>query len=528
MASLLSTQEELQPLLDQFIAAGPAEQGRTLDILLFLPLKSDLPEDFLIRSIHFLKQESISKAVSAEESPRVNAVIDRLQRIQVLRLFHEIDDYAMKGCQEDLVPASVVHCIKRLTEMDSCDAVHQLVERWVVWIAQDNLHPLVMTTAEYLRTSKYAVLPLVEHFARELELTDSLKKTVILQKIPTAYQSKVIQYVTTDQTEVGKESSKVVADQYLLEMSHDLLNFWSDQFPEMLGLRDEALIKKWDGKTLADRIFTILFDSERLRRELEVYRQVTSVLVHMSDERFFRDNDSAQAVKAELEKHALPVLIFKLPERQDPETRWHMALMMGYLGGRAAIDPLVQALIGVEGTRATRQKMLSEYYLEPARQHSRESAEILSAVVQDARATMRLVRMLNVIVFGVGIGLLLTGVTVAIFWSDPWARLAGALSGLGGLSGVIIELIRDPLDRIQMTLEKLVKTETVFTNFIWELNLNGAFIQSRYVSNGILTDGEIAHTAERMKNALTQALSEYSLINKKRDPRNNIMNTNSL
>lgn len=192
-----------------------------------------------------------------------------------------------------------------------------------------------------------------------------------------------------------------------------------------------------------------------------------------------------------------------------------MALTMGYLGGRTAIDPLVQELIGVEATRASRQKMLNEYYLEPARQHSRESSQILASVVQDARSTMLLVRILNVIVFGVGIGPLLTGVAVAIFTIDPWTRLAGALTGLGGLSGVIVELIRNPLDSIQKSLEKLVKTETVFTNFIWELNLNGAYIQSRYVSNGILSDVDIEQTVERMKNALDLAMNNYSLPNSK-------------
>jgi hypothetical protein len=159
--------------------------------------------------------------------------------------------------------------------------------------------------------------------------------------------------------------------------------------------------------------------------------------------------------------------------------------------------------------------MLNEYYLEPARQHSHESAQILASVVQDARSTMRLVRILNVIVFGVGVALLLTGVAVAILTTDPWTRMAGALTGVGGLSGVIVELIRNPLDGIQRSLEKMVRTETVFTNFIWELNMNGAYIQSRYVANGVLSDVDIEQTEKRMKDALAIAMNNYSLSNRK-------------
>jgi hypothetical protein len=430
------------------------------------------------------------------------------------QLLNKIDRIAETGCADPSVLVESADCLREIVEMDSAEAVRQLVDRWIRWIAQDNLQPLVYDTAQRLRTNKDAVLPLVEYFAREdFELTDLLKSIIIQQKIPKDFQSTALGYFVPSLS--NKEKIGDVPDQSLVEMSQILLDGLGREIPEIAGLKEEFSRKRWDGKTLTDQIFACLWKSERNRRQLELYRRISSILVHMSDNRFYPDDSKYIEVRRELEKHALPVLAFKLPVRQDPETRWHMALMMGYLGGRTAIDPLVQELIGVEATRASREKMLNEYYLEPARQHSRESSQILASVVQDARSTMRLVRILNVIVFGVGIGLLLNGVMIAIFTIDPWTRLAGALSGLGGLSGVIVELVRNPLDSIQKSLEKLVKTETVFTNFIWELNLNGAYIQSRYVANGILSDVDVEQTVERMKKALELAMNNYSLTDSK-------------
>jgi hypothetical protein len=430
------------------------------------------------------------------------------------QLLNKIDKTAENGCLDHPVSIELTDCLRKLIEMDSAEVVKQLVDRWIIWIAQDNLQPLVYATAEHLRTNKHAVLPLVEYFAREdFELTDSLKRIIIQQKIPKDFQSIALGYFVpflSDKEKIGD-----VTDQSLLGMSQILLDELGLEIPEIAGLKEENSRKKWDGKTLTIQIFALLWNSECNRRQLELYRRISSILVHMSDNRFYPDESKYIVVRRELEKHALPVLVFKLPVRQDPETRWRIALTIGYLGGRTAIDPLVQELIGVEATRASRQKMLNDYYLEPARQHSRESSQILASVVQDARSTMRLVRILNVIVFGVGIGLLLTGVAVAIFTVDLWTRLAGVLTGLGGLSGVIVELVRNPLESIQKSLEKMVKTETVFTNFIWELNLNGAYIQSRYVTNGILSDVDIEQTVERMKNALALAMNNYSLPNSK-------------
>jgi IPT/TIG domain len=53
---------------------------------------------------------------------------------------------------------------------------------------------------------------------------------------------------------------------------------------------------------------------------------------------------------------------------------------------------------------------------------------------------------------------------------------------------------------------RLVQVETAFTSFIWELNLNGTYIQSQYVAEGILSDHDIASTVTRIEGAMHLAM----------------------
>jgi hypothetical protein len=241
------------------------------------------------------------------------------------QLLNKIDKTAENDCLNHSISIELRDCLRKLIEMDSAEAVKQLVDRWVTWIAQDNLQPLVYDTAEHLRTNKHAVLPLIEYFAREdFELTDSLKRIIIQQKIPKDFQSTALGYLVPDPSD--KEKNGDVTEQSLVEMSQILLDILGREIPEIASLEKEISKKKWDGKTLTDQIFALLWKSERNRRQLELYRQISSILVHMSDSRFYPDDSKYIEVKRELEKHALPVLVFKLPVRQDPETRWRMAL----------------------------------------------------------------------------------------------------------------------------------------------------------------------------------------------------------
>ena len=199
----------------------------------------------------------------------------------------------------------------------------------------------------------------------------------------------------------------------------------------------------------------------------------------MSDSRFFDTDEQHEEIKNELSKHAVPVMAARLPKEADVNIRENSARLLGNVSGREAMDALVLAVVGDERTRAARQELLAKYYLDPSKQRSEEAAQILAHAVADARQTLRILRWLNITVFVVGILLLLTGTITALISQELATRVIGGLAGLGGLAGILVEMIKSPLDRIQNAMANLVQIETAFTSFIWELNLNGTFIQSQ-------------------------------------------------
>jgi len=75
----------------------------------------------------------------------------------------------------------------------------------------------------------------------------------------------------------------------------------------------------------------------------------------------------------------------------------------------------------------------------------------------------------------------------------------------------VVQLVREPMNRIQNAMANLVQMETTFTNFIWELNLNGTYIQSQYVNQGILEDKDIAWTIERIEGAMEATMELVSI-----------------
>ena len=77
---------------------------------------------------------------------------------------------------------------------------------------------------------------------------------------------------------------------------------------------------------------------------------------------------------------------------------------------------------------------------------------------------------------------------------------------MAGLVGLVIQILREPLARIQNAVTRLVQVETAFTSFIWELNLNGTYIQSQYVAEGVLKDEHIARTVGRIESAMHLAM----------------------
>jgi hypothetical protein len=158
--------------------------------------------------------------------------------------------------------------------------------------------------------------------------------------------------------------------------------------------------------------------------------------------------------------------------------------------------------------------VLSKYYLEPSNRQSQQAIKILDKAVDDARSTMRMQRILNICIFGVGIVLLLTAIYLAAFPENKtggsWEQYYGFFTFLGGMGAIMYNFFSHPLRRIQNAMTNLAQIETAFTNFIWELNLNGAYIQSRYVADGKLTDYEISQTTQRLEQSMTTTMKQLA------------------
>ena len=213
----------------------------------------------------------------------------------------------------------------------------------------------------------------------------------------------------------------------------------------------------------------------------------------------------AEEIKQNIKIYAIPVLSVKLKEMvQDEESELMKPIVdiMIKVGGRASREALVKILTGTERAKNSRQKLLSEYYLEPSKEQSEQASELLDGAVLSAKRTMRLLQALNIATFLMGAGILVGGIGVAVFSEVEGARVAGIFAALGGLAGIIALFIREPLYQIQIAIGDLVQIQTAFTGFVWELNLNGTYIQSRYVADGVLTDKDIEHTLSRIDDSM--------------------------
>jgi hypothetical protein len=242
---------------------------------------------------------------------------------------------------------------------------------------------------------------------------------------------------------------------------------------------------------------------------LRVHEAIARQLMTMSDSNAFTDESDPkyQEVKRALIRHAVPALGRRLSYEENLEIRELIVQTLGNIGGREAIDALARAVAGDERVRKFRQDLLSTYYLEPSKARSEEAAKILTDAVEQAKTTLWWLRNLNIAVIVVGIVFVAVSIGLLLFAPDGAARIGAALAGVGGIAGMVTLLIRAPMNRIQQAMGNLVQIETAFTSFIWELNLNGTYIQSQYVAEGILSDGEIARTVDRIQAGMNHAMN---------------------
>jgi hypothetical protein len=242
-----------------------------------------------------------------------------------------------------------------------------------------------------------------------------------------------------------------------------------------------------------------------------VKKRIIQLLADVSDPRFFYRDETLQNnyknIKEELQRHAVRFLSRLLGEEKDLTNRENIARTLGNIGDPVAVDALAQAVVGEERTRDARQKLLAQYYLDPSKKQSEQAATMLQDAIEEAKKTLRLLQFFNGLVFGVGLALVTGGAIISIQSEKIEARLAGGLAGLGGLAGVAYQLVKEPLNRIQNSMSNLVQLETAFTSFIWELNLNGTYIQSQYIANGTLDDKDITQTVDRIEKAMNLTMN---------------------
>jgi len=416
-----------------------------------------------------------------------------------------------KGADVDLQ----IDAVQDLLKLESRQVTRDLVNRWCEWVVYGDRPLLTETTPEYLRMSTQAVLPLVENISKKRELSDRLRSTILHQVLPIIQFNLVVEvfpefrgaqesYVVP---EISQENYQVQTRKFL-----DSLGDRSDAFK---NLKTQADSMQWDWKEIVKKATEQLFLEELSLREEKVQLRVLKQIADMSEKRFFDNNDTLyEEMLKELRKHAVPVMAARLPKEANVNQREYMARLLGNVGGQEANDALVLAVVGEERTRAARQELLAKYYLDPSKQRSEEAAQILSQAVDDARQTLKVLRWLNITVFAVGILLLLLGTITALISQELSTRVVGVLAGLGGLTGILVEMIKSPLEGIQNSMANLVQIETAFTSFIWELNLNGTFIQSQYVAEGTLQDYEITQTVKRIEDAMILAMNQVSVYTK--------------
>jgi hypothetical protein len=425
--------------------------------------------------------------------------------------------------------------IRSLVEMKTREALRRLIDKWVQWIAVGHNSFLVETTAEAMRASPLAILPLVAQFSSPFQPdlgTKSLLRSGAKQHIMSQPQreaelsERTLTHQPLEQEALARQILEETGESPGRLSPEDKREASATQSPEETGEPAGGPSPEDKGKASATqsleetgepagelspedrREALVWLDSQLRLMELAVRRRIVQLMSDMSNPRFFDEgSEEYDAVKHELSRHAVPVLARQLPTEQNFEIREHMTYILGNVGGPTAVDGLARAVVGEELQRSQRQGLLREYYLEPSMKRSEEVAAILNTAVVEAKRTLRILQQLNIAVFAIGAVFLIVGLGMIVVSEEASGRWAGAVTSLGGFAGIMAQLIRAPLDRIQNAMANLVQIETAFTGFIWELNLNGTYIQSQYVAEGILRDDDIAQTVGRIEDAMSLAMN---------------------
>ena len=411
-----------------------------------------------------------------------------------------------------------VEVIGKILQLRDRDTTRRLVREWIRWHAGRKEPLLVEIVREALRTQPEAVRPLVDQYDQVDQDAELDAEIIELLEVQSGIPKGLAVRIRDEQTD--KQEASVVADWLARCERVD---------PEFARLGGQAREEQWKPSRHAAVAMDRILRDTRGEVRTTIRERVAQQLADMSDIRYFtsegqsedEDQSDYRDMLRELELHALPMLTRALAvddtDHDNTTIREAATRALGNIGGREAVEALTRAVIGEERTRQRRQELLAEYYLEPSKARSDEAATILRSAVKSAERTLHILQVLNIALFCVGLGALVAGITIGLMADDRATRVAAAFAGLGGLAGIVVELVRNPLEQIQKAMTRLVQLETAFTSFIWELNLNGTYIQSQYVARGVLSDEEIATTVARIEGAMTLAMDLVATHTQERD-----------
>jgi HEAT repeat protein len=400
-------------------------------------------------------------------------------------------------------------------EFGSDTALKAILEKCTLWVAMDQNTTLVDRAAQKARYTPAAVLAIINllNNPKGLDKNEEVVKYV-RGKVIRTQQNPTVRRVFKDYELTLDEISTHTLDQLykwcLSQRAKSKVYADLVSSSEHLIFNRQGVLKARPLEELVKSILNVLAEEELHEREIAVQKWLTQLLSEMSDSWFFKKEhheDIYNEIKEELERLAIEPLSKRLPEEENLDIRENLVKILGNIGGRVAVDALVRTVTGEERRQAARQELLSEYYLKPSKARSEEASVLLKDAVTNAKKTMRLLQNLNMATFVMGAILILGGVAISVISKELGGRVTGAITGLGGLAAVITQFMKDPLERIQRAMADLVQVQTAFTSFIWELNLNGTYIQSQYVSEGVLTDFDIRQTVDRIDHAMERTIS---------------------
>jgi hypothetical protein len=417
--------------------------------------------------------------------------------------------------------------LKTLEEKSSGEEIRELKQSAINWLGDKERVEVFSANYPMAEQAAQVLVKIKRNDRGEENLSDSAVRSLMalweqLRKRKEYKQDRLKAILEGHDEEVKDKTVRKLANESTLG-ARDNVNLLIDYWVQWIGEEKEPRLVELTADKLRENDHAVLplvenfaasfggseKDKEKSAKRLRVRRRIARQLADMSDPRYFDDLERRESILLELREYAVPVMVQLLPEVQDVEILENMARMLAHTGEREAISALAKEVVGDSRERKARQELLATYYLKPSKDQNEQAASILEDAISQARSSLRLLRVLNALVVLIGLAVIVVGL-YALFDDDTASRVPGLFAAFGGGTAVVLQFLRKPMIRIQNANSNLVQMETAFTSFIWELNLNGTFIQSTYVKDGELLDNEIDNTLWRIEEAMKSTMNLVS------------------